>query len=123
MPIKEEPCCLFIQISLLYHYLRVRVIQGLQLSWLLELWRTEEVVPRITDLIFDLTKYRIVNRLLQALFGLLLRCLDLLILPIVLIEYGNLLFLLLPLLRASPLHLLRFKYNEKMMSAMLADSF
>ena len=123
MPIKEEPCCLFIQISLLYHYLRVRVIQGLQLSWLLELWRTEEVVPRITDLIFDLTKYRIVNRLLQALFGLLLCCLDLLILPIVLIEYGNLLFLLLPLLRASPLHLLRFKYNEKMMSAMLADSF
>ena len=123
MPIKEEPCCLFIQISLLYHYLRVRVIQGLQLSWLLELWRTEEVVPRIADLIFDLTKYRIVNRLLQALFGLLLRCLDLLILPIVLIEYGNLLFLLLPLLRASPLHLLRFKYNEKMMSTMLADSF
>lgn len=123
MPIKEEPCCLFIQIPLLYHYLRVRVIQGLQLSWLLELGRTEEVVPRIADLIFDLTKYRIVNRLLQALFGLLLRCLDLLILPIVLIEYGNLLFLLLPLLRASPLHLLRFKYNEKMMSTMLADSF
>lgn len=123
MPIKEEPCCFFIQIPLLYHYLRVRVIQGLQLSWLLELGRTEEVVPRIADLIFDLTKYRIVNRLLQALFGLLLRCLDLLILPIVLIEYGNLLFLLLPLLRASPLHLLRFKYNEKMMSTMLADSF
>lgn len=123
MPIKEEPCCLFIQIPLLYHNLRVRVIQGLQLSWLLELGRTEEVVSCIADLIFDLAKYRIVNRLLQALFGLLLRCLDLLILPIVLIEYGNLLFLLLPLLRASPLHLLRFKYNEKMMSTMLADSF
>jgi hypothetical protein len=47
----------------------------------------------------------------------------LLVLPIVLVEYGNLLFILLPLLRASPLHLLRFKYNEKMMSAMLANSF
>jgi hypothetical protein len=48
---------------------------------------------------------------------------NLLILPVVLIEYGNLLLVLLRLLRVPPLHLLRFKYNEKMMSTMLADSF
>lgn len=123
MPIEEEPCCLFIKVTLLYHHLRVSVIQGLQLRRFLQLRWAKEVLSRIADLIFDLAEYRIVDRLIQALFGLLLGRVNLLILPVVLIEYGNLLLVLLRLLRAPPLHLLRFKYNEKMMSTMLADSF